>query len=362
MKKIRVYYYNPFLTTETLKILNKGEMPLQSYYGLNYFDNNIEIVIHKLATRHPNNLFNRALRNITNFLSILKSYRKYDLIYVTNARGIKLLAFLRALKIFPKPVCMLIHWAVIVPESKLKRPISKLYIKGFDHLFFFSRELLDISLKTGWIKNSKVVHWGCDLDFYDKRIQHTTHTITTQYLSTGTEKRDFKTLVQSFEQAKMPLTLYLTEKSGNIDYKSAFDKFSYNKSLIDVIFLKAKINLTAIAKTANCIVISLSPFTKNKIYPLGLTSLVEAMTLAKPVIITDNQYNGIDVEKIGCGIKVAYNDINSWINAIKFMSENKEIAVEMGKKGRKFIENSYNLKIFGQELSDYFIKINHSNL
>jgi glycosyltransferase involved in cell wall biosynthesis len=356
MKKVRVYYYNPFLTAELLKSLQEVKMPLHSYYGLHYFDSNVEVTVHKLSSKHPNRLFNRILRNVSNALKILKAYQKYDLIYVTNARGIKLVAFLRALKIFPKPVCMLIHWAVTVPENKLKRPFSKLYVRGFDHLFFFSEELLNLSVKTGWIKTGEALHWGCDLDYYGKIGNVDLKQDKVPFLSTGTEKRDFKTICAAFTKAKQPLRCYAAEFYNGIDYASFFKSFEFDKSLIDIVLLKKRINLIEQTIWANCIVIPLLPFKKGKIYPCGLTSLVEAMALAKPVIITDNPYNGIDVEKIGCGIKVAYNDIDGWVNAIKYIAHNKEIAVTMGKKGYYFIKSQYNIKIFGKELSSYFTK------
>jgi glycosyltransferase involved in cell wall biosynthesis len=361
MKRVRVYYYSPFLTKEFLNFLQKGIIPLHSYYGLHYFDDNIEVIVHKVSSSHPNRLFSRLLRNISNVLKILKAYQKYDLIYVTNARGIKLLAFLRALKIFPKPVCMLIHWAVIIPDNKLKRPFSKLYIKGFDHLFFFSEELLNLSIKTGWIKTGKALHWGGDLDYYSKIGNVNLQQDKMAFLSTGTEKRDFNTVCAAFTKAKQPLKCYVTEIHNGIDYVSFFKTFEFDKSLIDIVLLKKRINLIEQTIWANCIVIPLLPFKKGKIYPCGLTSLVEAMTLAKPVIITDNPYNGIDVEKIGCGIKVAYSDIDGWVNAIKYIADNKEIAINMGKKGYDFIKSQYNIKVFGKELSSYFTKIHRTS-
>lgn len=345
---IRVYYYNPFITQKVIKLRIDGKLPYHSLYGLNYFDTDIKTVIHRQKTSYRKGFINRFLQNITVLFKILIACRNYDIVYVTNARGIKLLALFRALKIFPKPVCMLMHWGVVVPENKYKRIFSKLYISGFDHLFFFSRELYDSSMKTGWIKSGSDIHWGVDLAFYSDICR----TDKTYFLSTGTEKRDFETLVQAFNRTGQSLKIYVTEK-----YKTTFDNLSYNKSLINTVFLKEKVNLNEIAAAAKCIVIPLLPFAKNKIYPLGLTSLVEAMALSKPVIITDNIYNGIDVEKIGCGIKVHYGDIDAWINAVNFIAGNKEFAVEMGKKGREFIEKRYNLEIFGTELSVKFKEI-----
>jgi glycosyltransferase involved in cell wall biosynthesis len=289
-----------------------------------------------------------------NAAKIIGAYRTYDIVYVTNSRGIKLIAFLRALKLFPKPVCMLMHWGIAAPSAnRFKRFFSHLYIKGFDCLLFFNKELLTESQKNCTI-TAKVVHWGSDVDFY-KNIVCTEPTIP--FLSTGTERRDFSTLIRAFENQHTPCTLYLTEKSGNINYKSLFDTLSYNKSLIDAHFLQQKIDVLAISSSAQCIVICLSPFARGKIYPLGLTSLLEAMSLAKPVIITHNLYNGIDVERIGCGISVAYGDITGWENAIQYMKENKEIAQKMGQRGREYVEKHYNLDIFAAELSDIFKEI-----
>lgn len=362
MEKTRVYYYNPFLTIEQLEYLQQNKCPLHSYYGLNYFDDDIELVIHKTKKSPSNKLIYRVLSNVKNALRFIYLYNKYDMVYITNSRGVKLIALLRALKFFPKPICMLIHWGVTIPNSKIKRFFSTLYIKGFDYLFFFSEELLEESRKAGIIKKAAVVHWGADLDFY-KKYKPNEKMPTTPFLSTGTEKRDFSTLIKAFEKAKKSITLYLTERSTDKYSLSIVQKASGNNDLIHAFLLKEKIDLLSITMSAECIVIPLQPFAKNKIYPLGLTSLVEAMSLSRPVIVTDNYYNGIDVEEIGCGIKVGYGDVEGWANAIIFMEEHKELAHQMGEKGKEYVEAHDNLNIFGHELSEIFNEMaGHTNV
>lgn len=79
-------------------------------------------------------------------------------------------------------------------------------------------------------------------------------------------------------------------------------------------------------------------------YPVGLTSLVEAMAQQKAIIATDNPYFPIDVEKEGIGIKVAYGDKEGWREAFEYVSSHPEIAREWGLKARKLAEEQYNLE------------------
>ena len=62
-------------------------------------------------------------------------------------------------------------------------------------MFFFSKALIDDSLKTGKVKEKDMylIHWGADLDFYDRMRNEAKDK---EFISTGKENRDLATLLQ----------------------------------------------------------------------------------------------------------------------------------------------------------------------
>ena len=71
-------------------------------------------------------------------------------------------------------------------------------------------------------------------------------------------------------------------------------------------------------------------------YCVGHTSIVEALALGKPLIVTDNPYHPIDVEKEGVGLKVKPSDSQSLVGAVNYLKNNREQALEMGRKARLY--------------------------
>lgn len=77
---------------------------------------------------------------------------------------------------------------------------------------------------------------------------------------------------------------------------------------------------------------------------LGNTKLFEIMSAGVPVICTDYRLWKNIVEENCCGICVGNNNAKSIAEAIKYILENPQDAVNMGKNGRKAIEEKYNWK------------------
>ncbi len=64
MTKSRIYYCNPFLTTDKLEFLQQNKCALHSFYGLFHFSNDIEVIIHK-QREYPKSLIGRIMPSFT---------------------------------------------------------------------------------------------------------------------------------------------------------------------------------------------------------------------------------------------------------------------------------------------------------
>jgi glycosyltransferase involved in cell wall biosynthesis len=71
----------------------------------------------------------------------------------------------------------------------------------------------------------------------------------------------------------------------------------------------------------------------------GLQSLLDALGMGKPVILTRNPWIDIDVERLGIGIWVAPGDVAGWRRAITRLDEEPELAAEMGRRARALVDS-----------------------
>ena len=90
---------------------------------------------------------------------------------------------------------------------------------------------------------------------------------------------------------------------------------------------------------------------------LGNTKLFEIMQSGKPVICSDLKlWRGI-VEKYNCGICVESNNIDEIANAIRYIESHPIEAEQMGKNGKRAIEQEYNWESQEKELIGFYNKI-----
>ncbi len=345
---MKVYYYHMIPVRSYNRGWYEGTVPGHLLYGLTHLSRyGIECIYHTIP-------FNPYLYKwklmLYNLRKILFCPQHYDAVYAVTHTGLELLIFLRALGLYKKPIVIWHHSAVIIPKGIIRRLGSAFFYKGIDKMFFFSDILLEESLRTGKVKaeNTSVIHWGADLKFYDQL--RATRQTRSYFISTGRENRDFITLIRAFSQLTEPCDIYTTRFGGRVsDYELLVQK--------EIGVLKANIHFNIVdsthlemaEKTNNAFAVLICCL--NFPYTVGLTSLVEALALGLPIIVTDNPTFPFDVEKEKVGIKVAYGDINGWVEAIQYLSSHPEEAKRLGENGRQLAERTYNLERFTEEIA-----------
>lgn len=343
MKK--VYYYHLVPVTKCYQLWKIGQYPGHLLYGLTHLH---KYGLDTIYDDIPFNPFKSRIRLMLYMLRrILFSKEEYDVVYAITFRGLELLIFLRALGLFKKPIAVWHHTAIIVPTNKLKRILSAFFYRGIDKMFFFSDELMERSLSTGKVKreNATVVHWGPDIEYYSMHSDKIRNNI--KFISTGAEHRDFITLLKAFNDSKVSAecNLYIRESQRKSIYMN-WDGAGLSSN-IQLNFGNWSSNECAhFVNEANVVVICCLDYP----YTVGLTTLVEAWALGKAVIVTDNSTFPVDVEKEGVGIKVPYGDIEGWIRAITYLNSNPDKVIEMGKRAKGLVEQSYNLDILTKDV------------
>ena len=188
-------------------------------------------------------------------------------------------------------------------------------------------------------KRMSMVHWGADLAFYDGLPQPLQRK---GFISTGKELRDFRTLIEAFNNTGQPLTLFAQKQQENL-----FDGIE-RKENIDLRFGERLMpyEISLLVAQSQCVCICCKPSN----YTVGLTTVVEAMALGLPILCTRNPQMPMDLEAEGCGIYLEPGDRDGWEHAIRYIADHPEEAKEMGRKGRLLAEKYYNVEQCGREV------------
>ncbi len=89
---------------------------------------------------------------------------------------------------------------------------------------------------------------------------------------------------------------------------------------------------------------------------VGMTNLIEAMAMARPVIVTRTGAlpTELDVASAGCGLHVPANDPAALARAIDTLACDPALADRMGRTGRELVARHYNIQRYADELHRFF--------
>lgn len=349
---MKVYFYHTQDIQYILRKIEEGTFPSHFLYGATRLkDHGIDVVWHQSDLR-----LSGWRRMLYTTWQVLTCRRHIDAVFATHYTGIEPLIFLRALRLFRKPIVLWHHQPIITPRQRWREWLGRLFYRGIDEMFFFSEKLISDSLSSPKARpeHMHLGHWGADLDLYDRIMREDGTDHRTGFISTGKEKRDMLTLVAAFNQTEAPLRIYLNPTNGDFSYRQLFKQL-YTKENIQVEFNNRLIpyELAREVNRAACVVICCQE-TK---YTVGLTTVVEALALGLPVICSRNPQIPVDFEKEGCGISVPYYDTEGWIHAIRYIQEHPEEAREMGRRGRRLAEQFFNDRRCAEEVAEVLLKV-----
>lgn len=351
MKKILMVFH-PLMNVEEEQSLN-GIAPhhLWCYDSLKNAGYKVDV----LKTYTGSNIINKIGEKIgVNFLQqqidCLKKAKDYDLIFIPFIEFSFVIAFLKILRFFRKPVIAITHYAYEIPKGKFLRKIKALgirfvYFKGTDQIIFYNKPLINKSVEQ-FIKGRSVLidSWGVDNDFFEAFSKSQINTPTSDYVySTGGSFRDFTTLINAFYDIDFNLKI---TTAGN----SKILRHPINPN-IEIEYLP--FGSTSLIRDAyyNSMAVAIPLKKAPRLDTSGITVLMEGMAMGKPIITTYNEAYPFDVEKEKVGLNVGYGDSRGWKDAINYLIENPTLAKEMGKRGQNLVKNRYNYQLFSKELT-----------
>lgn len=344
----KIYFYHTQDIQHILRRMQDGEFPPHFLYGAAKLGREgIDVVWHESRIDLP-----RWQLMLRNTWKILRCREKFDAVYATHYRGIEPLVLLRALGLYRKPIVVWHHQPVITPRQWWRECLGRLFYRGFDRMIFFSRALVETSLKSPKARKERVIegHWGADLDFYDRvKAKAQAEGGAIGFVSSGKELCDMPTLVEAFGRTGETLEIILSRRAGDIDYEKIFSQLNPKPNIHVNFYDKlAPYEISLRVAQARCVVICRQ---KSK-YTVGLTTLVEALALGKPIITTRNATFPFDVEKEHCGIAVDYNDVEGWQHAIEFIASHPDEAARMGMNSRRLALERYNDEACARQVAE----------
>jgi glycosyltransferase involved in cell wall biosynthesis len=353
---MKIYFYHTQDLSRIYKEWQQGIFPGHLIYGATHLPKHgIDVYMHPFKPFYNN----RLKLSVLTAWRILTSGKKYDILYASSFMGIEILILLRALRIYRRPIVIWHHQPIVRAKKSLRELVSRFFYKGIDHAFFFSDNLIAESKKANKMKTERMemIHWGADIDFYDRVIKETGTKHREGFISTGKERRDMPTLVKAFAETKekgAKLDIHIAYGAGKEDYKKIFSTISIPQNVkVNFINGLCPYELSKKVCNASCVVISCMPSN----YTVGLTTLVEALALGVPVICTRNDTFAIDIDKEGVGITVPTGDVNAWKNAIEYIITHPDETQKMGHRARLLAERLFNLESYSAEIAHSIRKV-----
>ena len=360
MRVILVTNYDLSGILESLQ-QEQGNAPAQHLWGYTYLndhDVSIEILPFEKYTflkRISEKL--KVLGDLDQQLRLLIKHDQYDVIYSAHNLTTLFISFLRLLRILKKPIVTVAYQA---PREKnfYWKLFVKLFIGGNDKVLCLSEALLNDLEEFGVSKQKlELIEWGTDLKFYNSDSlyinqhnfnQHNQFDGQNFIFSPGKTYRDYPTLLQAFTDVDWRLTIC---GAGKFDLSDSSESIPSNVTIIpDMIDWRDFIKLY---QQAYAVAIPLVNDTSKFKNAIGLTALTEAMATGKAIVMTRNDYAGVDLEREGIGIWVDPGDVEGWRKAISYLLEHPEVNREMGKKARLLAEKKFNLELFSKKLAKY---------
>lgn len=262
---------------------------------------------------------------------------KADVIFSGSADVTRLLSRMRGMRLFSSPIVNVIHHNLRFGRLWDKWA-SKLTARGCDLYLPLSNLTRSHLIKRVGVPESRVrmLQWGPDLGFYGEPTG-----LGDIVVAAGKTGRDYPTLLKAVDDLEIETTIVCDLSPPVVpDNVKIIASGNYGTNPLSYR------ELLQLYQQALVVAVPLQPWK----CLLGLTSILDAMAAARPVICTRNPFLDLDIEKEGCGIWVDPGDAQGWRKAIVRLVNNRAEAEDMGFKGRAICEERLNLNNYSRDL------------
>ena len=280
------------------------------------------------------------------FVQTLKTLfvlNRYNIILATTGAGL-LLGLVRFFLHWEKPYLILVSWRVEKKKSILYPFFKQIYRRNVDNIICVSSAQKNIFAKFLNISKNRIIYvpLGIDTDFFkpEKNIISAEDLI----LCVGDADRDDKTLIKAVRNLPVQLTR-VSDESKIFDFLKILQKdrsrFSNLKEKFVLLHAVSDLKLKELYAKSTMIVV---PIHKHSNQPAGLTTLLEAMAMGKPVIVTKGLITEDYVINHETGIVIPPGDVDQIKNAILYLLDNNLERKRIGNNARKWVEDNFTIE------------------
>lgn len=337
-----------------------GELPSHHMFGAFELerDHQMELIIPPLVKYAWINRIGK-LFDIDFFeqqLRCLFILNKCDVIYAPYAAtNTKLLVLLKLFGLINKPLIILVYMPLFgeVSRNRWKRMFVKRLIMQYDRLIFFNERMRnEIAAGYGFDeayckRHFSNAQWGVDMEYFS-RIKVPCADADPVVFSSGNTCRDFDILIRVARRMDVPFRIYCKPESF-----PTIKEIPSNVTLLSGEFPFEDICVDQARAT-----VVLIPVVSGAPGMIGYTSLLDALALGRPVIMTQNLYIDVDFEKEAIGFTVPAGDEEGWYCAIKRIFDERDQAAEMARKSARLGKERFDIVQLARKLAETIHSLN----
>ncbi|MBI5837556.1 MAG: glycosyltransferase family 4 protein [Candidatus Eisenbacteria bacterium] len=346
---MKILYLNNYPMDEAWRLWEAGKYPGNHLFGTTHLGR------HGIEVRIAPYRVHTWLASLGRWLRLGDLDQQYralfsgcDLVYSACQGDTLGLAMLRSAGLLRRPLVATVH-APFRPG--LERWVARApYSRGHDQLICLGpavehhmREVIGFPRER-----LHMIPWGVDLDFYRREFLSEPPSGPLRILSAGKTARDHETLVRAVDGIACELTLVTSGRHapprGSLPSNVRViagpgDEFALTYP-----------ELIAAYQRAHVVAVPLLAM-RHPRGQTGGTSLLEAMAMGRPVLVTRTELMPLDIESEGVGLWVGPGDVTGWRHAIRRLLDDPGEARRMGSRGRWLCETRYNMEEFGARLA-----------
>jgi glycosyltransferase involved in cell wall biosynthesis len=334
---MKLLFYNNYDMRQAWRNWKEHLGPDLHLFGVNYLvDKGVQVNI----LRHKSGFIRESGRygNLNQQIRVAFRGLLHSVVYCGFFFDTRFLGLLHKSHLFRTDLLSVLHSPVERNENNWRT------IKAHWKISVLSKSLHAESISTWPEFKDKFVYipWGADLQFYPKPSCDPKP--EGYILSIGATRRDFGTLVEAAKKTDRQFIICTPYESGLAQGDLPQNVVLHEKSFMSYA------ETFQLYKNSLAVAIPLDTPDDYRGTQIGLTSLLEAMAMGRPVIMTRHPLIDINIQEERIGYWTRSKDSNSWIEAINKMSSNPKQTAAMGQQGRLLCEEKYNTARYGEDL------------
>lgn len=288
---------------------------------------------------------------------IVRNRKKFDVIFGWLSNGI-IVALLRRLFGWRRPSVCVVSYRLWDTSKKgafaiIKRKTVRYALQGCDFLIALdTRQARYFEQELGRAKNTTAaLRYGVYSEWYDHLLEYQVVQKNSPSIifCPGSAYRDDFTFMKAISGLDVEIKRYQLDTSKKLQS----DLQRVGRALLNSMFNAPYSQYVSDCLQSDIVVISVM----NQDKPVGLTSLLECMTLGRPIIITKGLTSNDYVED---GVNALLYEEGNWQQLrerISFLLNNPEEARRLGMAARERMQKEYGLEQSGYAFSELLLRL-----